>query len=477
MTGAASANTTSDRGYKAAANVSVLTTLAATNLDCTTATLSANITSIGGSNVTTRGFDYGTSPGSYSWGVNETGNWDTPSTYSLNISSLSANTTYYYRGFAINGDGTGYGGELAFNTTGFSNPIVTNSAATGVGQTGATLHGNITAIGCCNVTTRGFEWGTSTGNYTVGWNGTGSWDIGVYQHAISGLTCATQYFWRAVAVNCYNTTYSAELTFNTTACSTALPLPPTDLVVTRVGTDSVNLTWVMGVNATTTVLIISSEGCPDNPSDDYLVYNSTETSVIVDGLDLDATEYCISAWSWNSIGHSTDHATATIGGENMFETMTFFGIMLLAMGLLVAMFVTRNGLLGFPAGILWFIVGGFSYVRSEATWDFYYFLFFAGMFIGIFAIFAAYTLRKKDLAGPDIDAGNQYIDEGAGGHYLEPSRRRGSWGDIDELGMYELKDDGYISPPTERLHERLREKPEARRERARRRREASPFGL
>ena len=478
MTGAASANTTADRGYKAAANVSVLTTLAATNLDCTTATLSANITSIGGSNVTTRGFDYGTTPGSYSWGVNETGNWDTPSTYSLNISSLSANTTYYYRGFAINGDGTGYGGELAFNTTGFSNPTVTNSAATGVGQTGATLHGDITDIGCCNVTTRGFEWGTSTGNYTVGWNGTGSWGTGAYQHTTATLTCNTTYFWRAVAVNCYNTTYSAELTFNTTACSATLPMPPTNLVVTRVGTDSVNITWTAGVNSTTTVIVISSDGCPDDPGDDYLVYNSTGATIVVDGLDLDNTEYCISAWGWNTNGYSTDHATARTGGERMI----YLFLSIIPLGLLAVMFAKREVMLGFPSGIFWAILGAYAYTRSTGDWsDWNYVFFFACMMMAVFSFIAMYALRKRDLAGPDADEGG-YIDEGEPRRprtpqVVEVPRRRGSWGDIDELGMYELKDDGYISPQTERLHERLNAKAETRRERAKSRREAAGFGL
>ena len=153
--------------------------------------------------------------------------------------------------------------------------------------------------------------------------------------------------------------------------------------------------------------------------------------------------------------------------------IVFAILAVLALGLTITMFIAKQSLLGFPCGIFWAISGAYAYQHYTTVWDLWYLIFFAAMGMLIFTIFAAFALRKKDLAGPDIDAGNQYIDEGGGGHYLETPRRRGSWGDIDELGMNDLEDEGYISPQTERVrggmnrvHERLNNRRIQRRQKA-----------
>lgn len=76
-------------------------------------------------------------------------------------------------------------------------------------------------------------------------------------------------------------------------------------------------------------------------------------------------------------------------------------------------FHTRSMLLGFPAGIMWFLLGGMCYTLSTALWDIEYFLFFAAMFLGIFVIYAAYTVNRRDLkpAKEDWDDSDKYVDE------------------------------------------------------------------
>jgi len=119
-----------------------------------------------------------------------------------------------------------------------------------------------------------------------------------------------------------------------------------------------------------------------------------------------------------------------IGGVDLI----YLFLSLLALGLTVAMFATRNSMLGFPCLIFWAILGGYAYTQSTVTWDWQYFLFFASIFMGVFCAFAAYALRtKKEEAregdlffdeGGDKDV--KFIDEGA-----PPSESRGRY---DEYG-------------------------------------------
>lgn len=82
-----------------------------------------------------------------------------------------------------------------------------------------------------------------------------------------------------------------------------------------------------------------------------------------------------------------------------------------AVTLMCLMFVSSNSMLGFPAAIFWFLLGGHAYTLSITAWgDIEYYLFFSSMGLGIFVMFAAFTLRKKDLDNPDIGK-EKMIDE------------------------------------------------------------------
>ena len=90
--------------------------------------------------------------------------------------------------------------------------------------------------------------------------------------------------------------------------------------------------------------------------------------------------------------------------------MILLGLALLALGLTVAMFVTRQMMLGFPCGLFWAILGGYAYTQSTTPWgDWQYFLFFASMGMVVFSIFAAYALRTKKQEAVE---GDLYFDEG-----------------------------------------------------------------
>lgn len=123
----------------------------------------------------------------------------------------------------------------------------------------------------------------------------------------------------------------------------------------------------------------------------------------------------------------------------------------LSLGLTIALFFTRNHMLGFPCGIFWALSGAYAYQQYTAVWDLWYLIFFASAGMLIFTIFAAYGLRKSDLSGPDADKG-KFIDEGGSRRtakretrvqYLDDYGETGpgkDWGDIDDLPMNAMSD-------------------------------------
>lgn len=88
------------------------------------------------------------------------------------------------------------------------------------------------------------------------------------------------------------------------------------------------------------------------------------------------------------------------------------GILLgfMAVSLTMALFITRESMLGFPCGIFWAILAGFAYNESAATWDLHYFIFFGAIGMCIFTIYAAFAIRRSDLKAPDADE-EPYYDE------------------------------------------------------------------
>lgn len=92
-----------------------VTTYNVTDITQTTATAGGNVTNDGGGTVTERGICWNTSHNpttSDSHASNGTGT----GTYTVNMTGLSANTTYYVRAYAINSVFTAYGDEVEFTT-------------------------------------------------------------------------------------------------------------------------------------------------------------------------------------------------------------------------------------------------------------------------------------------------------------------------------------------------------------------------
>ena len=89
--------------------------------------------------------------------------------------------------------------------------------------------------------------------------------------------------------------------------------------------------------------------------------------------------------------------------------MLLAALVVLTASLTVAMFATKQAMLGFPCLIFWALLGGYAYTTSTSTWDLYYLLFFASIGMAMFCSLAAFALRTKK---EEKQAGEEYIDEG-----------------------------------------------------------------
>ena len=92
-----------------------VTTTVATGITSSSAICGGEVTTDGGYTVIQRGVCYSTSPNPTTSGLRTTDGSGT-GTFVSNLTSLTANTTYYYRAYATNATGTVYGVERTFTT-------------------------------------------------------------------------------------------------------------------------------------------------------------------------------------------------------------------------------------------------------------------------------------------------------------------------------------------------------------------------
>ena len=204
-------------------NPPTVTTSAATAITTAGATLNGSVNPNG--LATTYYFQYGTTT-TYGSQTASTSAGSGSAAVNVNaaVTGLTAGTLYHFRLVATSSAGSTNGADLTFTTTtAQSPPTVTTSAASSVGQTGATLNGSVNPNG--QATTYYFQYGTTTsyGSQTASTSaGSGSADVPV-NAAVSGLTAGTLYHFRLVATNGAGTTNGADMTFTTTTAQS----PPT----------------------------------------------------------------------------------------------------------------------------------------------------------------------------------------------------------------------------------------------------------
>jgi uncharacterized protein (TIGR02145 family) len=204
-------------------NLATLTTSAATNITINSARSGGDITNDGGSPVTARGICYSTTQNPTIANTTVSAGSGTGS-FVANMAGLNAGTTYYIRAFATNANGTAYGQQVLFTTTGGGGNLatLTTTVASQITSTSARSGGSISANGGSDITERGVVYATTqnptTSNTKVNAGTTG---IGTYIVNLTGLTSNTTYFVRAYAINSSGTAYGNEISFTTTGGSLA----------------------------------------------------------------------------------------------------------------------------------------------------------------------------------------------------------------------------------------------------------------
>ncbi len=215
--------------------VPVITTTSVSNITAITASGGGNITDEGSSAVISRGVCWSTStPPTIA--DSKTTDGTGAGSFSSNLTALNAVTNYYLRAYATNSVGTAYGVAISFTTLG-QPPAPTNSPATNITPTGATLNGSVNANYLSAVVT--FEYGITT-NYGSSVTATQSPVTGSTNTNISifiiGLAEGTTYHYRIKAVNSLGTTYGSDLAFTTVPSSTVTDIDGNTYNTVTIGT-------------------------------------------------------------------------------------------------------------------------------------------------------------------------------------------------------------------------------------------------
>lgn len=198
--------------FKTLLAIPTVGTNAVTNVTSTTASCGGNVTLDNGAPVTARGVCWSTSQNPTT-SDSKTSDGTGTGIFTSSITGLNPNTTYYFKAYAINSVGTGYGTQFSFTTTA-SLPTVTTATLTNITSISATAGGVVVSDGGATVTSRGVCWGTSTLptiNDSKLVLGSG---IGTFSGSITGLLAGVNYYVRAFATNSAGTSYGIAMSVN-----------------------------------------------------------------------------------------------------------------------------------------------------------------------------------------------------------------------------------------------------------------------
>ena len=279
----------------------------------TTATVSGDITSNGGTPITKSGV---------CWGSNDNPTIDDNITtdgildigqFSSEINTLTSNTKYYVRAYATNIEGTGYGKTISFTTKGKAQ--LTTVDITELTAASAVSGGNITNDGGSEITARGVCWNTSI-DPTISNNKTSdSIGAGIFSSKIINLTDNVLYYARAYATNSSGTSYGNTISFTTT--SATKPILTTSAISGITKTSAIS----GGAISSDGGAAITSRGvCWSTSSNPTIAHNKTN-----DGTGTVTFTSNITALNPNTLyyvrAYATNKAGISYGNEILFSTL------------------------------------------------------------------------------------------------------------------------------------------------------------
>jgi hypothetical protein len=197
-----------------------VTTVAATGIGSTVATLNGVLAGLGSASSVEVSFEWGLTA---AYGNATTAQAMTAiGTFNFPLEGLNPATTYHFRAKA-EGNGTVYADEMTFttDTAATTPPELATTAATGIGSTVATLNGSLTGMGTASPVEVSFELGLTAayGNATAPQAMTGT---GAFNSPLEGLTSETTYHFRAKAEG-DGTVYGDDMSFTIASAATTPP--------------------------------------------------------------------------------------------------------------------------------------------------------------------------------------------------------------------------------------------------------------
>jgi len=287
-----------------------------TSITEATATLVGIITSDGGSEVTSQGFCWSTSPTPTI--ENDTTIATTGTlAFTSSIKGLTPGTTYYVRAFAMNKGGVAYGLNMIFITKTFS--IATTPISVFLlTATSAIGGGNIISDGdssCLTVVARGVCWNTfpsPTIENSKTIDGIGG---GRFKSKMDSLTAFTTYYVRAYATNGNGTIYGNEVSFTTQNGIVGITTNNASSITISTATCGGSITSDGGATITERGLCWNTSPSPTTANSKTVNLTSADSySININGLT-PVTKYYVRTYAINSIGIS-------YGNEVSFTTQS-----------------------------------------------------------------------------------------------------------------------------------------------------------
>jgi hypothetical protein len=288
-------------------SVPVVGSSVVSDISFSTATVKSSLSDTGNQIVLSKGFYIDTiSPPSATNSQGIAPNNQEIGDYTIGLSNLLPNTTYYVRGYATTIIGTGLGDVVSFTTSSnLTIPELTTTAASEITFTSAKVGGAIISDGGSTIINRGVCWSSSSSPTLSDSSFESGIGLGTFSLSISSLEPDTIYYIRSYATNSFGTNYGNQIQFRTLSYNlpTLSTLSPNGLTTTSVNSGG-NIVNDGGA------AIISKGVCWATTSDPTIANNKTEDgsgsglfNSFIDGLSINNTYY-IRAYATNVVGTS-----------------------------------------------------------------------------------------------------------------------------------------------------------------------------